>query len=518
MQEGDIVKLVDGAFKGLEGTVLFVERDDVTVRLSIFGRETDVVVKAHHIHDPDRDPRDNYREQIQKSIENWWRHLEMTWWQSNDAPTWSQYKQARDQMLSEKSAEIERLNTDFEATFTNAVFDDQGAPALHALWDNDVKKWLLYKYQWMDIVAERRKKVDKDRDYVNVLEGARIDGESKRLKAFMDDFDTRHPINEAETKQRRDNALKTAMARYEAIKPKFETAFKLKLPKQTAVYYAFWTSLDAIEREAADFVWRYPAGIMDWFVEGFEDKEPKDGLDARLHYRYRSAPPEFVCVMTGDSDGLNYGLVYDDPAVEPELVAGFYARDDPTVFLCDKTILGAYRDVLERVDEDLKYDSGLSEDELLEYRAKFARLRDAVMYFDTNDRPEIGSAYSEKYNIWVGMFERVQTKDGLGVATDAVIPLTDRPTDGYALHSLMKENQDLVWQWVDEANDALDDGNPWPALVVGRDMFACDWIDEYQETAVMLMGKAYRALGRDALAEIAELHHKHRDLRSVDVY
>jgi hypothetical protein len=32
------------------------------------------------------------------------------------------------------------------------------------------------------------------------------------------------------------------------------------------------------------------------------------------------------------------------------------------------------------------------------------------------------------------------------------------------------------------------------------------------------MACAYRALGRDALAAIVEVHHAHRDLPSVDIY
>ncbi|GAB3830902.1 hypothetical protein ACFPIJ_30575 [Dactylosporangium cerinum] len=45
------------------------------------------------------------------------------------------------------------------------------------------------------------------------------------------------------------------------------------------------------------------------------------------------------------------------------------------------------------------------------------------------------------------------------------------------------------------------------------------WLDadQYRREAVDLLTGAYRALGRDALAGIAEVHAAHRDLPSVDV-
>ncbi|MET7403922.1 hypothetical protein ABZS66_61720 [Dactylosporangium sp. NPDC005572] len=41
--------------------------------------------------------------------------------------------------------------------------------------------------------------------------------------------------------------------------------------------------------------------------------------------------------------------------------------------------------------------------------------------------------------------------------------------------------------------------------------------DPFRAAATELLTGGYRALGRDALAEIVEVHHANRDLRSVDV-
>ncbi len=54
-------------------------------------------------------------------------------------------------------------------------------------------------------------------------------------------------------------------------------------------------------------------------------------------------------------------------------------------------------------------------------------------------------------------------------------------------------------------------------LVLGRELHWCD-DDETREVSLELLVDAYRALGRDALAEIARVHHANRDLKSVDIY
>jgi hypothetical protein len=54
------------------------------------------------------------------------------------------------------------------------------------------------------------------------------------------------------------------------------------------------------------------------------------------------------------------------------------------------------------------------------------------------------------------------------------------------------------------------------ALAVGGELHWLDQ-DEYRTASRELLVGAYRALGRDALAAIIEVHIAHRDLRSVGV-
>lgn len=73
-----------------------------------------------------------------------------------------------------------------------------------------------------------------------------------------------------------------------------------------------------------------------------------------------------------------------------------------------------------------------------------------------------------------------------------------------------------VREWIAEALADLAAGKPAYALVLGRELHWLD-ADDYRADSLRLLAGAYRALGRDALAEIAEVHHAHRDLSSVAV-
>ncbi len=261
---------------------------------------------------------------------------------------------------------------------------------------------------------------------------------------------------------------------------------------------------------------------MDWFDSAFEKWTLMDGLDHRLYFRYRPAPPEFICVMTGDSDGLNYGLWYEDPNEEALCVASFYARDDASIGYCGHTILEAYRLELERSYECAENDEELAEFEVLEKLALLDELRMALVFFETGERTEVSSEYENKYGRTNFQQERYPTLDGFGVKVDGDVSWSKifpkRPKCEYDLYVLVKDNDKLVEKWIINVRKELKKGNPYPALVLGRDLHASWGKKEYQPIALELMVSAYEALGRQALAEIAKVHHEHRDMKSVEVY
>ena len=320
---------------------------------------------------------------------------------------------------------------------------------------------------------------------------------------------------------KREVALEKALDRYVSIKDRFFEVFGLLLPEQTARFWAFWSSLKGAEKNAAAMMGRYPGGVMDWYLPSFDDWKLEDGLDHRLYFRYTPAPPEFVCVMTGDCDGLNYGLWYETPAKEPLCVTSFFARDDASISYCGKTILEAYRLDLEYAHINFLEEDELSEQDRDRYLADLDELRKAVTFFETSERKEVGSAYEKKY-LRSRRSKRYETLDGFGVSVKGKIDwqsiFPKRPDNGYDLYNVIRDKKKLVQKWIEAARCELSKGNPYPALVLGRDLHACWGQKDLQPIALELMEGAYGKLGRQALAEIARVHHEHRDLRSVDVY
>lgn len=71
---------------------------------------------------------------------------------------------------------------------------------------------------------------------------------------------------------------------------------------------------------------------------------------------------------------------------------------------------------------------------------------------------------------------------------------------------------------VAEARTRCTAGDPAEALVFGRDLHWASGGDSVREAhAHELLVMAYRALDRPALADIADVHYRYRDLPSVDV-
>src|SRR5262245_48877862 len=110
--------------------------------------------------------------------------------------------------------------------------------------------------------------------------------------------------------------------RFPFVEERFRRVYNLRLPRHIAVFAAFWHSLDRAERSAVyDSMGLGMLGITALFADDGLSLSARDGLDERLDGRYRRDPPEFVSIVSGDSDGLHYGLWYDDPADLPTFIA-----------------------------------------------------------------------------------------------------------------------------------------------------------------------------------------------------
>jgi hypothetical protein len=314
------------------------------------------------------------------------------------------------------------------------------------------------------------------------------------------------------------------------IKDRFQRDWGLELPESIFRFWAFHQSLGPVERQALGDLWIGPDGIMDLFAD--PDARPRDGVDIRVHGRYYRDPPEFVTFMHGNTDGLHYGLWFDDGRVCSG-VASYYNNDGGGIDISAGTPLEAVRAFLERVwsdvdDEVAGYDNGSDlYEEVAAKRARLDLLRERLTEFETGDRAEVGRAYSHRY---MPRFvppvrpDRVTTLDEAGALVTGETAL-DRPAhDGADTHKFatymygLFEDSAAVAASVDDALRRCAAGDPAEALVLGRDLHWASVGDPTREAyANDLLVMAYRALGRPSLADIVDAHHRHRSLPTVDV-
>jgi Uncharacterised conserved protein (DUF2228) len=294
------------------------------------------------------------------------------------------------------------------------------------------------------------------------------------------------------------------------------------LPESLFAFMAFWRGLTPCEQGAVeDYAMVSPTGLLERLISGGHDHIPKGGLDPRLHYRYYSDPPEFLTTLNGEGDGHHYGLWYDDPSA-PAFVASYYNNDHTTIDPNGYTLLEAVRASIERRTEseieNAEYSEGNDEEALEDARDGILHLslaRDAVCEFETIDRTERGAQYCEKYSVEAS--GRIPTVPQIGVA---VPPPLVRPQREAVIERFFADVplQELA-SWVEAALEACRQGQPAEALALGHDIHWLSGGDGQREAwALSLLEAAYPALGRPALAEIAAVHHRHRDLPDVDLY
>lgn len=306
------------------------------------------------------------------------------------------------------------------------------------------------------------------------------------------------------TDERR-SALDTMTARFPAVAERFRRVYGLRLPRHAAIAAALWASATPTESAALDLMGLRPTGVLDYFGDGGLRLIGRDGLDERLHYRYRRDPAEFVTVMSGDSDGLHFGLWYDDPAHLPSFIAFNYARDSAETWTdrCH-TIREQISLHLAHVRRDLV---GSGED-----LAVLEPLGDALHWFFEIDRGSLKEDGPRR-------LARVKRAKG-GIAVGPALPSAsgDPRVTPATVRKRLQDYRDptAARAHIDLARAELADGRPAFALTVGGELHWCDG-DDYRQEALELLTGAYRALGREALAEIAEVHYAHRDLRSVNV-
>jgi Uncharacterised conserved protein (DUF2228) len=298
----------------------------------------------------------------------------------------------------------------------------------------------------------------------------------------------------------RERALATMNERFPLVAERVLHQWGLRLPRQVAVFAA----LAASDGKALAEVGISPWGVTDYFRDGGLDLVGRDGLDPRLHARFRCDPAEFVTVMGGGSDGLHFGLWFDDPAELPALIAHNYARDSAETWVsAAPSLIGVVR---ERVDGMLA-DYGDEPEEV----ARAAPLIEAVEWFTAADQAALRQdgpprwASAPRSYLAMSLLPHLPPDSGDPQASESGIRL-----------DVFQSDAAQASRWITEARRELAAGRPALALAVGSELHWLDR-DEYRQAGLDLLVGAYRALGRDALAEIATVHAAHRDLRSVEV-
>ncbi len=319
----------------------------------------------------------------------------------------------------------------------------------------------------------------------------------------LDDPELPRRLGGEDARLRRAAALRICEGRFEGVAAKLREVYGLIAPRHLIGWAALARSLNPFERRGLQSLGRSPGGIMIWFEDGGLERAPRDGLDPRLDCRFRCDPPELVTIGWGDSDGLHYGLWYDDPSEPPTTIVGNYARDSAETW--DQQVPSMLALLTKQIAE-LRQDSSEGE------RADVLALAAAVASF-----AEADARLREPPSRWAG----VERPEILGSMGPALGPDQGDPRGGYAQverrHAAYRAGDPEVGEWIATARAELAAGRPAFALVLGRELHWLD-ADEYREQSLALLVDAYAALGRDALAEIARVHHQHRDLRSVAVY
>lgn len=299
------------------------------------------------------------------------------------------------------------------------------------------------------------------------------------------------------------DARAIAEGRFDAVAAHFAKVYAMRLPRHVTYTAAFFLGLDARERAAA---WAFDAqalsGVGDWFEDGWivDGALSKTAwADERCHGRFRHDPPELVTFVAGTSDGSHWGLWYDDPRELPRVCAHNWARDSAETGSCEPTLLASLLARFDRQDdpEVTRQAAGL-----VDWMRDLASLELAAHRAES-----IAPPWDRPDGCLGGM-----APAGVAIPPDLlVLPAQSARATAH------RGDPEAVRAMIARAREELERGAPGRALFLGRELHFFDR-DEHREACTWLLVDAYRALGRDALAEVVRAHHGARDMRTVDAY
>ncbi|MEU7861104.1 KOW motif-containing protein [Nonomuraea sp. NPDC049141] len=559
--ERQFVRIVDGPFAGFDAELVSVDGDRLTARVTVFGRQTAVELHRDQIEHPEDIPAlwsseaeadgevlAGLRERIAAQYddlgygEKFEFFLERVDLPEEDlAQEWDAYTA----LCAEVDARAQR-----HKVVALRAFDQEIAP----LPAREARRRVAADSgRWLPAAAAREERrsrypaIDRSNAEERLLattfghpdppptlwERAHRRRAASRSAADLRNYAVWKAANRPQEQNEQARSAAVAQAEHEraAIEERVARDWGFRLPDSIFRFRAFLLSLGPTEKQALDELELSPFGIMDLFDD--PARSSRAGIDVRVHGRYYRDPPEFLTFMHGGTDGLHFGLWYDDGRTCTG-VASYYNNDGGGVGLPSRTPLGAVRHTLEwgwrhlgDWDDEPADPMSLA---LVARRHRLRLLREVLMTFETGDREEQGEDYHDAYKdspelLEYGDPDRIETLDGGGALVDGDTASErgrQRPWNDYdfctALQKELTEDPAAREARVTEARRRCAAGHPADALALGRDLH---WISAgnpgLERHANELLTMAYRALGRDNLAAIAQAHHRHRSLPQVHV-
>lgn len=498
------MKIKSGMFAGMPATLVRVDGDQVIVRVTMFGRETEQTLSRADVDLPATFDRDAWLEERVaahrgQQERQWWSrraaqelgdlHLEWAAWESwlseqDSLETWSSRVEKESASWAEATPEAFGAWADehlpirkwpdhplVNAAIENGHVTGSGTPKLTA-------------EQWAEVNGPVRRGLER----------------KERVQSERWERDYGHGTEQERT-ARRQACLDAVLARAPELRERFRAAYGLSLPDHALRFWALWQSRSRAEIKAFEFAGMSAGGFYDLF--GDTVPTPQEGLDPRLHGRFYQAPANLILGAWGDSDGLHWGLWFDSDDDPSPAVAGFYARDGGGGFVASDTFCGL---VIQRA-EGLLDQRGGDEEERVRVRHRGHMLIELARWFE----PEAVSSSTRSMG--------QETVDGFGlgpVAPEGVAADRLRAHDAW---DTFRDDAQTTARWEAAAWKELKAGSPAFALLIGRDLHWLSLDDAVREArASALLIAAHTAMGNPALAEIARVHAESRDLPSVGIY
>lgn len=245
-----------------------------------------------------------------------------------------------------------------------------------------------------------------------------------------------------------------------------------------------------------------PLALLDRSVDDLRALRPT--LPMVLNWRYYRDLPEFFTCLHGDTDGLHWGLLLDEPDRGFRGAASYYNNDGDEIgqyaSLFD-AVLVRVKDGIEGAEEMIEDDPEYADD----YREDVGKLeafRDVLTRFVA----ERGVRRDERRP------SGLRSDTGLSLVLPAGALAPGRLVGAHELAADPEGAPELIRSLIADCAS----GSPVPALHLGRSLYywgGATW----SSAAHGLLGAAYVRLERPALLRVLDAHFTHRDLGSVDI-